>query len=54
MVERIKDRLKLLEKLTDAIRQGLTIEDIRTIFSSKSQMTQMKEKVKRQSDRVQE
>lgn len=44
MVERLKAKLKLLEKLTDAIRQGLTVEDIRKIFSNKTQLKQMKQK----------
>jgi uncharacterized protein YeeX (DUF496 family) len=45
MVERLKAKLKLLEKLTDAIRQGLTVEDIRKILSSKTQMEKMKREV---------
>lgn len=44
MVEQIKAKLKLLEKLTDVIRQGLTIEDIRKIFSSKIQVETMTQK----------
>ena len=51
MVERLKAKLKLLEKLTDAIRQGLTVEDIRKILSSKHQVNQMKQKGKQQNDR---
>ncbi|MDT8380585.1 MAG: hypothetical protein RQ739_17015 [Desulfotignum sp.] len=39
-----------LEQLTDAIRQGLTVEDIRKIFSSRNQVKQMKEKSKQQND----
>ena len=50
MVEQIKAKLKLLEKLTDAIRQGLTVEDIRRIFSSRSQLNQIKQKGKEQAD----
>ena len=49
MVEHLKAKLKLLEKLTDAIRQGLTVEDIRKIFSSRSQLNQMKQKGKEQT-----
>ncbi|MCF8077428.1 MAG: hypothetical protein K9K63_03245 [Desulfotignum sp.] len=49
MVERLKAKLKLLEKLTDAIRQGLSVEDIRKIFSSRSQLNQMKQKDKEQT-----
>lgn len=44
MVEQIKAKLKLLEKLTDVIRQGLTIEDIRKIFCSKIQVETMTQK----------
>jgi uncharacterized protein YeeX (DUF496 family) len=51
MVERLRAKLKLLEQLTDAIRQGLTMEDIRKIFSSRKQVNQMKQKGKQQSDR---
>jgi uncharacterized protein YeeX (DUF496 family) len=50
MVEHLKAKLKLLEQLTDAIRQGLTVEDIRKIFSSKNQVNQMKQKSKQQND----
>jgi uncharacterized protein YeeX (DUF496 family) len=50
MVEHIKAKLKLLEKLADAIRQGLTVEDIRKIFSSRNQMKQMKEKSRQRVD----
>ncbi len=51
MVERIKAKLKLLEKLTDAIRQGLTLEDLRKVLSSRTQVKRMKEKVEQQEDR---
>jgi DNA-binding transcriptional MerR regulator len=51
MVERLKAKLKLLEQLTDAIRQGLTLEDIRKIFSSRNQLNQMKERGKHKKDR---
>jgi uncharacterized protein YeeX (DUF496 family) len=44
MVEHLKAKLKLLEKLTDAIRQGLTVEDIRKIFSSKTQVEKITQK----------
>ncbi len=54
MVERLKAKLKLLEKLTDAIRQGLTVEDIRRIFSSRNQVKQMKERSKQQKGRDRE
>jgi hypothetical protein len=54
MVEHLKAKLKLLEQLSDAIRQGLTMEDIRKIFSSKNQVNQMKQKRKQQKDRDQE
>jgi uncharacterized protein YeeX (DUF496 family) len=47
-VERLKAKLKLLEELTDAIRQGLTVEDIRKIFSSRSQLKEMKDKKQQQ------
>jgi hypothetical protein len=50
MVEHLKAKLKLLEQLTDAIRQGLTVEDIRKIFSRKNQVNQMKQKSKQQND----
>jgi uncharacterized protein YeeX (DUF496 family) len=50
MVERLKAKLKLLEKLTDAIRQGLSVEDIRRIFSSRNQVKQMKDKGKQQNE----
>jgi uncharacterized protein YeeX (DUF496 family) len=45
MVEHLKAKLKLLEQLTDAIRQGLTVEDIRKILSSKTQMEKMNREV---------
>ena len=45
MVERFKAKLKLLEKLTDVIRQGLTVGDIRKILSSKTQVEKMKQGV---------
>jgi hypothetical protein len=51
MVERLKAKLKLLEQLTDAIRQGLTVEDIRKIFSSRNQVKQMKDRGKQEKDR---
>jgi uncharacterized protein YeeX (DUF496 family) len=41
MVEYLKARLKLLEQLSDAIRQGLSVEDIRKILSSKTQVERM-------------
>lgn len=46
MVEQLKAKLKLLEKLTDAIRQGLSVEDIRKILSSKTQV----EKISQEAD----
>ena len=51
MVEHLKAKLKLLEQLTDAIRQGLTVEDIRKIFSSRNQVNQMKQNGKQQNNR---
>ena len=51
MVEHLKAKLKLLEQLTDAIRQGLTVEDIRKIFAGRNQVEQMKERGKQQNDR---
>ncbi len=48
MVERLKAKLKLLEQLTDAVRQELTVEDIRKIFSSRNQVNQMRQKGKKQ------
>jgi hypothetical protein len=54
MVEHLKAKLKLLEQLTDAIRQGLTLEDLRKILSSKKQVNQMKQNGKQQIDRDQE
>jgi len=48
MVERLNAKLKLLEQLTDAIRQGLSMEDIRKIFSSRSKLNKMKQKGKLQ------
>ena len=50
MVEHLKAKLKLLEQLTDAIRQGLTVEDLRKILSSKNQVNQMKQNGKEQKD----
>ena len=43
MVEHLKAKLKLLSQLTDAIGQGLTVEDIRKLFSNRIQVMQMKE-----------
>ncbi len=50
MVERIKAKMKLLEQLMDAMRQGLTMEEIRKIFSSRTQMKRIKEKMEQQED----
>jgi uncharacterized protein YeeX (DUF496 family) len=50
MVEHLKAKLKLLEQLTDTIRQGLTVEDIRKIFSSRNQVKHMKESGEQQKD----
>jgi hypothetical protein len=51
MVERLKAKLKLLEQLMDTIRQGLTVEDLRKILSSKNQVNQMKDRGKQENDR---
>ncbi len=51
MVERIKAKLKLLEQLMAAMRQGLTVEELRKIFSIRNQVNQMKQKRKQQNDR---
>ncbi len=50
MVERIKAKLKLLEKLTDVIRQGLTMKEIRKIFFGRTQLKRMKEKNEQQEN----
>jgi hypothetical protein len=54
MVERLKAKLKLLEQLTDAIRQGLTLEDIRKIFSSRNQVKKTRERGTQQKGRDRE
>jgi len=46
MVERLKNRLKLLETIMDAIKQGLTVKDIKTIFKTKAGLNKMKEQRK--------
>ena len=42
MVKRLKNRLKLLETIMDAIRQGLTVKDIKTIFKTRAGLNKLK------------
>jgi hypothetical protein len=51
MVEHLKAKLKLLEQLTNAIRQGLTSGDIQRILKGKSDLNRSKTEQLKNTDR---